>query len=143
MRTSYKLRTNADFLIIGGGIAGIAALAEARRLGIYAICLEAHTKPGGRVRTVRNRRMAKYPIEMGAEFVHGSLMKQLCESLGLTLIKHPSDGAAFVDNAFHPLLPILHVLGSIREQAAAHLASGKDERSVEEFLASLAHGDCE
>jgi polyamine oxidase len=121
-------------------MAGLSALAEARRLGIYAICLEARTKPGGRIRTVRKRRMANYPIELGAEFVHGTLMKQLCESLGLTLIKHGSDGVAFVDKEFLPLLPILHVFKSIREQAAAHLASGKDDRSVEQFLALLGHG---
>ena len=118
-------------------MAGLSALAETRRLGISAICLEAHKKIGGRIRTVRNRRMADYPIELGPEFVHGSLMKQLCESLGLTLIKHPSDGAAFVDKQFLPLLPILNVFKSIREQAAAHLAAGKDDRSVEEFLTSL------
>src|SRR5580698_4403963 len=140
MRTPRKLRTNADFLIIGGGMAGTSALAEARRRGIDAICLEAHTKPGARVRTVRNRRLANYPIELGPEFVHGSLMKQLCASLGLTLIKHPSDGVAFVDKEFLPLGPILHVFKSIREQAAAHLASGKDDRSVAEFLAALEHG---
>src|SRR5215472_12463498 len=91
-RTARKLRVRADYLIVGGGMAGISALAEARRRGIYAICLEAHTKPGGRVRTVRIRRLATYPIELGAEFVHGPLMKQLCESLGLRLIKHPSRG---------------------------------------------------
>jgi polyamine oxidase len=135
------LRTKADFLIIGGGMAGISALAEARRLGIFAICLEAHTKPGGRIRTVRNRRVANYPIELGPEFVHGSLMKRLCESLGLTLIKHPSDGAAFVDNEFLPLLPILQVFKNIRERAAAHLASGKDDSSVEDFLAALERAD--
>ena len=95
-RKPAKLRTKADYLIIGGGIAGMAALAEARRIGLDAICLEARTKPGGRIRTERNRRMANYPIELGPEFVHGSMMKQLCESLGLTLKKHPSDGAAFV-----------------------------------------------
>src|SRR5271166_1504410 len=134
VRTPRKLRTNADFLIIGGGMAGMSALAEAQRLGVDAICLEAHAKPGGRIRTVRNRRIANYPIELGAEFVHGSAMKQLCESLGLTLIKHPSDGAAFADKAFLPLMPILQVLKSIRAQAAAHLASGNDDRSVEEFL---------
>lgn len=141
VRTPRKLRTKADFLIIGGGIAGMSALAAAQRLGIFAICLEAHAKPGGRIRTVRNRRIANYPIELGPEFVHGSSMKQLCESLGLTLIKHPSDGAAFVDKEFLPLLPILQVFKSIREQAAAHIASGKDDSSVAEFLASLAHGD--
>jgi monoamine oxidase len=51
MRKPAKLRTKADYLIIGGGIAGMAALAEARRIGIDAICLEARTKPGGRIRT--------------------------------------------------------------------------------------------
>ena len=141
VRPPRKPRTNADFLIIGGGMAGISALAEARRLGIYAICLEAHRKPGGRVRTVRNRRIANYPIELGPEFVHGSLMKRLCESLGLTLIKHPSDGVAFVDREFLPLLPILSVFKSIREQAAAHLAAGKEDSSVDKFLASLRLGD--
>jgi monoamine oxidase len=122
-------------------MAGMSALAEARRQDISAICLEARTKPGGRIRTVRNRRVANYPIELGPEFVHGSLMKQLCESLGLTLIKHPSDGAAFADKAFLPLLPILQVFRSIREQAAAHLASVKEDSSVAEFLASLEYGE--
>jgi monoamine oxidase len=139
VRIPRKLRTKADYLILGGGMAGISALAETRRLGISAICLEAHKKPGGRIRTVRNRRMANYPIELGAEFVHGSTTKQLCESLGLTLIKHPSDGAAYVDKEFLPLLPILQVFKTVREQAAAHLAAGKDDRSVAEFLAMLEH----
>jgi polyamine oxidase len=138
VRTPRKLRTNTDYLIIGGGMAGISALAETRRLGISAICLEAHRKPGGRIRTVRNRRIATYPIELGPEFVHGSLMKQLCDSIGLTLIRHPSDGAMFVDKEFLPLLPILEVFTKVRERAAAYLASGKDDRSVMEFVASLA-----
>ena len=120
-------------------MAGIAALAEARRQGISAICLEAAGKLGGRIRTARNRRVAPYPIELGAEFVHGPLMRQLCESLGLTLIKHPSDGVVFADKGFLPLLPLLEVLAGIRQQAAAHLASGQDDRSVEEFLAAHAH----
>src|SRR6516164_8368597 len=117
MATPRKLRTNADFLLLGGGMAGVSALAEARRLGISAICLEARPRPGGRIRTVRNRRVAPYPIELGAEFVHGAVMKQLCESLGLTLIRHPSDGAAFVDKELLPLLPVLEVLKQIRIQA--------------------------
>jgi Protoporphyrinogen oxidase len=122
-------------------MAGMAALAEAQRLGICAICLEAHPKPGGRIRTVRNRRLANYPIELGPEFVHGPVMKQLCESLGLTLIRHPSDGVAFVDNSFLPLRPILQAFKRIRERAAAHLAAGKDDSSVEEFVSSLAAED--
>jgi monoamine oxidase len=138
MRAPRKSRMNADFLIVGGGMAGLSALAEARRQGISAICLEARAKPGGRIRTARNRRLAQHPIELGAEFVHGPVMKQLCESLGLTLVKHPSDGVVFADQEFLPLLPLLEVFKSIRTRAAAHLASGKDDRSVEEFLAAHA-----
>jgi monoamine oxidase len=137
VRTARKLRTNTDLLVIGGGIAGLSALAEAQRRGINAICLEARAKPGGRIRTVRNRRLANYPIELGAEFVHGPLMKQLCESLGLTLVPHPSDGNAFVDKEFHPLLPILAVFQGLRAAAAAHLAAGKEDGTVEHFVESF------
>jgi monoamine oxidase len=138
MRASRKQRTNSDFLIVGGGMAGVSALAEARRQGINAICLEAGSKPGGRIRTARNRRVAPYPVELGAEFVHGPLMRRLCESLGLTLVKHPSDGVVFADGALLPLLPLLEMLKGVREQASVHLASGEDDRSVEEFLAEHA-----
>jgi polyamine oxidase len=138
-RAPRKQRTNADFLIVGGGMAGISALAEARRQGISAICLEAGARPGGRIRTVRNRRIADYPIELGAEFVHGPLMKQLAGSLGLTLVKHPSDGVVFADKEFLPLLPLLEVFKDVREEAAAYLASGQDDHSVAEFLAARAH----
>jgi monoamine oxidase len=133
-RTARKAQIKTDLLIVGGGITGMAAIAETRRRGISAICLEAASKVGGRIRTVHNRRIASYPIELGAEFAHGPRMKELCEWLGLTLIKHPSDGDAFVDNEFHPLLPILDVFKRIRHEAAAHLAAGNDDRSVEEFL---------
>jgi hypothetical protein len=137
VRTLRRQRMNTDLLIIGGGIAGTSALAEARRRGVDAICLEARSKVGGRIRTVRNRKVADYPIEMGAEFVHGPLMKRVCESLGLTLVRHPSDGHAFVDGEFHPLLPILGVFKLIREEAAACFAAGKDDISVPAFLASF------
>jgi len=137
MGTPRKLRTKADYLIVGGGMAGVAALAEARRQGISAICFEARTRIGGRIHTVRNRRLANYPIELGAEFVHGNFMKNLCEELGLTLIRHPSDGVAFVDGELYPLLPILQVLQRVRERAGAHLATGSADRTVEEFLTAL------
>jgi polyamine oxidase len=137
VRTPRRQRTNTDLLIVGGGIAGTSALAEARRRGVDAICLEARTRVGGRIRTVRNRGVADYPIELGAEFVHGPLMKRVCESLGLTLVPHPSDGHAFVDGEFHPLLPVLGVFKLIREEAATCLAAGKGDITVSAFLGSF------
>jgi monoamine oxidase len=143
MGTPRRLRTKADYLVIGGGMAGAAALAEARRSGISAICLEARARLGGRIRTARNRRIANYPIELGAEFVHGAFMKTLCEGLGLTLIRHPSDGVAFADGELHPLLPILQLLRRVRERAGAHLAAGSADQTVEDFLAVLKYGERE
>jgi monoamine oxidase len=133
-RVPRKLQTRTDFLVLGSGIAGLAAVAEAGRRGINAIGLEAKGTVGGRIRTVWDRRVAKYPIELGAEFVHGPRMRQFCESLGLTLIRHPSDGDAFVDGKFVPLKPVLEVFARIRQRAAAHLAAGRGDRPVEEFL---------
>src|SRR5262249_48699333 len=79
-RTPRKLQTRTDYIVLGGGIAGLAALAEARRRGINATGLEAKGTLGGRIRTARDRRVAGYPIELGAEFVHGPRMRELCES---------------------------------------------------------------
>ena len=140
-RTPRKLQTRTDYIVLGGGIAGLAALAEARRRGINAIGLEAKATVGGRIRTARDRRVAGYPIELGAEFVHGPKMREVCASLGLTLIRHPSDGAAFVDGQFLPLQPILATFTRIRQRAADHLAAGRGDRPVEDFLAEFVASD--
>ena len=140
-RTPRKLQTRTDFLVLGGGIAGLAALAEARRRQINAIGLEAKGTVGGRIRTAWDRRVARFPIELGAEFVHGPRMREVCESLGLTLIRHPSDGDAFVDGQFLPLKPVLEAFARIRHQAADHLAAGRGDLPVEEFLAEFAASD--
>jgi len=140
-RTPRKLQTRTDFIVLGGGIAGLSALAEAHRRGINAIGLEAKGAVGGRIRTVWDRRVARYPIELGAEFVHGPRMQEVCDSLGLTLVRHPSDGDAFVDASFRPLQPILAAFAGIRREAAAHLAAGRGDRPVEEFLADFVAAD--
>jgi monoamine oxidase len=140
-RSPRKLQTRTDFIVLGGGIAGLSALSEARRRGINAIGLEAKRTVGGRIRTARDRRVANYPIELGAEFVHGPRMREVCESLGLTLVRHPSDGDAFVDGQFLPLQPILATFTRIRQRATDHLAAGRGDRPVEEFLADFVAAD--
>jgi polyamine oxidase len=140
-RTPRKLQTRTDYIVLGGGIAGLSALTEARRRGINAIGLEAKGTLGGRIRTAWDRRVANYPVELGAEFVHGPRMREVCESLGLTLVRHPSDGDAFVDGQFLPLQPILETFTRIRRQAADHLAAGRSDLSVEAFLAEFVAAD--
>ena len=45
------MRTDADVVVVGAGLAGLAAAATARRAGSRVIVVEAHT-PGGRARTI-------------------------------------------------------------------------------------------
>src|SRR5262245_47822524 len=60
---------SSDVIIIGGGVAGLAAAAEVGRRGYTVSLLEARDRLGGRVFTIRPRGW-RAPVELGAEFVH-------------------------------------------------------------------------
>ena len=59
-----------DVLIIGAGMAGLAAARELGRAGLTVRVLEARDRIGGRVWTAREG-AAPMPVELGAEFIHG------------------------------------------------------------------------
>ena len=62
---------HADVLIIGAGASGLAAAARLTDAGLRVLLLEARNRIGGRIHTVRNAHPT-LPIELGAEFVHGT-----------------------------------------------------------------------
>ena len=57
-------------LIIGAGVAGLSAAQRLAAAGVHVIILEARDRLGGRIHTLRDRRLP-VPVELGAEFVHG------------------------------------------------------------------------
>jgi monoamine oxidase len=57
-----------DVLVLGAGVAGLAAAATLAAEGIDVAILDARHRVGGRVWTLHD---AEEPIELGAEFVHG------------------------------------------------------------------------
>ena len=57
-----------DVVVVGAGIAGLAAARLLAEAGRRVLVLEAQAQVGGRIRTVRQDGVA---VELGAEFVHG------------------------------------------------------------------------
>jgi len=64
------MTNDADILIIGAGVAGLAAARLLAAAGLAVTILEARDRIGGRIHTLHDPR-SPLPIELGAEFVHG------------------------------------------------------------------------
>lgn len=79
---------DADILIVGAGAAGLAAARELSAEGLKVIVLEARNRIGGRI----NTHLEQFPIELGAEFVHGKPRETLSivERAKLTLQEVPN-----------------------------------------------------
>jgi monoamine oxidase len=64
-----------DVIVIGAGAAGLSAARELSTAGKRVVLLEGRDRVGGRICT---HQMPGYPVELGAEFVHGS-PPEICE----------------------------------------------------------------
>ena len=60
----------ADVLIVGAGVAGLAAARELSAKGLSVVVVEARQRIGGRIDTVRDGKTGSV-MELGAEFIHG------------------------------------------------------------------------
>ncbi|HEX5222218.1 MAG TPA: NAD(P)/FAD-dependent oxidoreductase [Verrucomicrobiae bacterium] len=71
-------------IIVGGGIAGLAAACELARRRVPVTLLEASERFGGRILTQRH---GSIPIELGAEFIHGRdpVLLDAIEQAGLSI----------------------------------------------------------
>ncbi|MFQ5789072.1 MAG: flavin monoamine oxidase family protein [Acidobacteriota bacterium] len=80
--------SSRDVLIIGAGLAGLAAAYELDKAGFGVTVLEARGRPGGRVRTYRDPFADGLYAEMGAEYVDGSdeHTHKYCREFGLKVM---------------------------------------------------------
>ena len=75
-------------LVLGAGLAGLAAAYELQREGYGVTVLEARSRPGGRVRTYRDPFADGLYAEMGAEYVDASdaFDHKYCKEFGLKIM---------------------------------------------------------
>jgi monoamine oxidase len=78
---------DADVLVVGAGIAGLAAAERLAAAGRRVLVLEARDRIGGRIHTAHDPDL-EVPVELGAEFVHGhpAELIALIRRLGLTVV---------------------------------------------------------
>ncbi|MCS7050305.1 MAG: FAD-dependent oxidoreductase, partial [Thermomicrobium sp.] len=83
-------------LILGGGVAGLAAAWRLVQAGVEVLVLEARERVGGRVWTTFE--YGPFPVELGAEFIHGDrvITWRFLERYGLRALDDPSQDRRFV-----------------------------------------------
>lgn len=62
--------SNKEIVVVGAGVAGLAAGRELCQSGLKPVILEARDRLGGRLFTIHDS-LTAVPVELGAEFVHG------------------------------------------------------------------------
>ncbi|HZR09976.1 MAG TPA: NAD(P)/FAD-dependent oxidoreductase [Myxococcales bacterium] len=106
-----------DAIVIGAGVAGLAAARELTLRGLEVVVLEARSRIGGRVHTVRERRWP-IPVEAGAEFVHGKppVLRGLARGAREIGGRHYLEGPVRRDELWESTLEKLAKLPSARDR---------------------------
>jgi monoamine oxidase len=86
-RRTRSRSTRTDVVIVGAGVAGLAAARRLHDEGVRVIVLEARRRIGGRIYTTRDPD-ASVPIELGAEFLHGDApeVREVADAARLTAV---------------------------------------------------------
>src|SRR5260370_42377619 len=89
---------NRQALVLGAGLAGLAAAYELKKAGFAVTVLEARSRPGGRVLTWRDPFADGLYAEMGAEYVDATdeYDHRYCKELGLKVMTAKLYDAIFV-----------------------------------------------
>jgi monoamine oxidase len=121
-----------DVIIIGAGAAGLAAAQILSERGCSAMILEARNRIGGRIHTIRDRKL-NISIEEGAEFVHGrpEVTWDLIRKAGLRVVDLPFVHKRRIHGRLTDVSDTDDELGKVMAGLAR---LGKRDRSFAEYL---------
>lgn len=128
MMNSHK---SADVVVVGAGVAGLAAARDLMKGGLNVLVLEASRRAGGRILTARSD--SDFPIELGAEFIHGEAPEtiKLLDEAGLAYL--PVGGDHFLSRSGR--LERQQDMWDGIQKVFRHMnADRKTDRSFQEFL---------
>jgi monoamine oxidase len=82
-----KKVSHTDVVVVGAGVAGLAAARQLREKGVRVTVLEARPRIGGRILTARHPR-SPVALELGAEFLHGEApeTRAIADAAGLLAV---------------------------------------------------------
>lgn len=129
-----------DVIVIGAGVAGLAALQALDKAGLRVLMLEARDRVGGRIHTLHDP-LCSLPVELGAEFVHGRPAEiwDLIRDAGLAVYDGTDASRYMNDGLLERNADRWDLIGSVIEDMRK-AAEGPDQ-SFEDFLHGSAYQD--
>jgi monoamine oxidase len=134
-----------DVIVIGAGVAGLAAARILAEAGRRVALIEARDRIGGRIHTVPAAH-GDLPVEFGAEFIHGlpSELINLVDEAGLTRFELEGDHRCFREESgvgkLGPCADQREVNGLFDELGQSELAQDSHDLTFSEFVAQRGLG---
>lgn len=129
----------AQVLVIGAGMAGLAAAQSLHAQGTQVLVLEAREQPGGRVRTLQDS--SGMPVDVGASWIHGvkgNPLTELARRYELPTrptdyeshVRYHADGKRFTEREAERLEALYRSVLARAERSAEPSSSGAQAQSL-------------